>query len=302
MKQSYLLLIFFLSAFYQLSAQEWVVPAESSSKLSSFAFSDSTRKAGGELYNLNCKSCHGDPGKNNAVKLVPVPPDAASEQMQKNADGALFFKVSEGRGLMPSFKNTLSATDLWKIISYLRGYNDKYVQEVAKKLAAGTSLEQVNFKFVWDKEKNLLQVAVSSVKEQLRQPVSGAEMKLFVKRYFGNLQIDGAHSTDNLGIAQFNLPKNLPGDSLGVVQLLVKPVDETAFGEAKADTSMAVGLATYRPPLNKERAIWNVVSKTPVWLLLTYVLTVLIVWGLIFYVMLQLRVIYKFGEKDNSEK
>lgn len=296
MKQSYLLLIFFLSAVYQLSAQEWVVPSENGAKLSSFAFSDSTRKAGGELYNLNCKSCHGDPGKNNFVKLVPLPPDPASAQLQANSDGAMFYKVTEGRGLMPSFKNTLSAADVWRIISFIRGFNEKYVQEVAKKLAPGISLEQVRFILAWNREKNLLQVNVSSLKEHSRQPVVGAEVKLFAARYFGNLQIDGVHSTDNQGIAHFSLPKNLPGDSLGLVQLLVRPVDETAFGEAKADTSMAVGVPTYRPPLNQERAMWNVVQKTPIWLLLTYVISVLAVWGFIFYVMLLLRDIYKSGE------
>jgi hypothetical protein len=78
-------------------------------------------------------------------------------------------------------------------------------------------------------------------------------------------------------------------------------VDETAFGEVKVDTTMAIGVPTYRPPLNKERAMWNVVGKTPIWLLLSYLLTVLTVWGLIVYVMLQLRAIYKSGEEVNPE-
>jgi len=302
MKLSYLLSLLFSFAASQLSAQEWVVPAENEAKLSSFAFSDSTRKSGGELYNLNCKSCHGDPGKNNVVKLVPLPPDPASAQLQKNSDGAMYYKVAEGRGLMPSFKNTLSAADIWRIVSFIRGFNSQYVQEVAQKLALGSTLEKVKFAVSWNKEKSLLEVAVTSVKDQIRQPVANAELKLFVKRYFGNLQVDGSHSTNNQGVASFSLGKNLPGDSLGVVQLLVRPVDEAAFGEAKADTSMAVGVPTYRPPLNQERAMWNVVQKTPIWLLLTYLISVLAVWGFIFYVMLQLRAIYQSGEKDEPEK
>ena len=302
MKLSYLLTCFFLVAAFQLVAQEWVVPAENGAKLSSFAFSDSTRKAGGELYNLNCKSCHGDPGKNNVVQLMPLPPDPASVQLQKNSDGAMFYKVSEGRGLMPAFKNTLSAADIWRIVSFIRGFNDQYVQEVAQKLALGSSLEKVKFLISWNKEKSLLQVAVTSLKDQIQQPVANAELKLFVKRYFGNLQVDGVHSTDNLGVASFTIPKSLPGDSLGLVQLLIRPVDETAFGEAKADTTMAAGKPTYLPPLNQERSMWNVVQKTPIWLLLTYLISVLAVWGFIFYVMLQLRAIYLSGEKDEPEK
>jgi len=302
MKLSYLLSVLFSFAAIQLAAQEWVVPAENGAKLSSFAFSDSTRKAGGELYNLNCKSCHGDPGKNNVVQLVPLPPDPASVKMQQNVDGAMFYKIAEGRGLMPSFKNTLSASDIWRIVSFIRGFNDQYVQAVAQKLALGSSLEKVKFVVSWNQDKKLLQVAVSSLKELSRQPVVGAEMKLFAKRYFGNLQVDGVHTTDNQGVATFSIPKSLPGDSLGRIELLVRPVDETAFGEAKADTTMAVGVPTYRPPLNQERSMWNVVQKTPIWLLLTYLVSVLAVWGFILYVMLQLRSIYKSGEQEETEK
>jgi len=297
------LLLYILSLFaFAASAQEWIVPPENGARLSTFAFTDSTRKAGGDLFNLNCKSCHGDPGKNNAVKLVPPPPDPVSEQMQKNTDGAFFYKVAVGRGLMPSFKNTLSATDIWKIISYLRGFNDKYVQEVAKQLAPGISLEQVAMNLTWNKEKKQVQVAVSSLKEGTRLPVAGAELKLFAQRYFGNLQVDEARVTDSQGVALFNFPVTLPGDSTGMVQLLVKPTDETAFGEAKTMAALEIGVPTYRPPLNEQRALWNVVQKTPIWLLLTYVFSVLTVWALIVYVMLQLRLLFKSGADSDSDK
>ena len=290
------LFLFLLFISIRLSAQVWVVPPESESKLSTFAFSDLTRKAGADLFNTTCKSCHGDPGKNNAVKLVPAPPDPASAQMQGNKDGALLYKVTEGRVTMPSFKNSLSSTDIWKIISFIRSFNDKYVQEIAKKASTSASYESVKMLFTWNKEKNQVQVLVSAVKEMKRQPVQGAEVKLFAKRYFGNLLIDGARITDNQGIATFNFPKNLPGDAQGFVNLTAKPVDETAFGEAKSDTAMAIGVATNRPPLNEPRALWNVVQKTPIWLLLTYTLTVLAVWGFIIYVLFQIRILYKSGK------
>ncbi len=296
------LLLYILSFFaFAGSAQEWIVPAENGAKLSPFAFTDSTRKAGGDLFNLNCKSCHGDPGKNNSVKLVPPPPDPASEKMQKNSDGAFFYKVAEGRGLMPSFKNTLSASDTWKIISYLRGFNDKYVQEVARQLAPGIALEQVNMLMDWNNEKKQVQVAVSSIKEGIRQPVAGAELKLFARRYFGNLQVDEPRTTDSKGVALFNFSTTLPGDSTGMVQLMVKPTDETAFGETKVEASLKIGVATYRPPLNERRALWNVNRKTPIWLLLTYTFSVLAVWAMILYVMLQLRLLFKSGEDNHPE-
>jgi len=298
-KYLFLLLIVLISV--RLSAQEWVVPVENVAKLSPFAFNDSTRKAGSELYNVNCKSCHGDPGKNNVIKLVPPPPDPASAKMQSNSDGALQYKVTQGRTPMPAFKNILSSTDTWRVISYIRSFNDKYVQQIETKTGGeGAGALNVKILVTWLKEKNQVQAAISALKEKTVQPVAGAEVKLFAKRYFGNLLIDEARKTDTQGNALFNFPKDLPGDSAGFVQLLARMSDEASFGEAQADTTIAIGVPTYRPPLNKERAMWNVNRKTPIWLLLAYSITVLAVWGFIIYVLLQIRAIYKAGVKKNK--
>ena len=296
MIKKYLFLVLIVLITLKLSAQEWVVPAEDGAKLSPFAFNDSTRKVGADLYNTNCKSCHGDPGKNNVIKLVPLPPDVASIKMQTNSDGALHFKLVQGRAPMPSFKNILSSTDIWRVISFIRSYNEKYVQVVDTKTGlSGTAASDVKILVSWIKDKNQVQMLISGMKENKLQPVAGAEAKLFAKRYFGNLLIDEARNTDAQGKALFNFPKDLPGDSAGFVQLVAKLSDEAAFGEAKADTTLAIGVPTYRPPLNEQRAMWNVVQKTPIWLLLAYTFTVLAVWGFIFYVLLQIRAISKAG-------
>jgi len=222
--------------------------------------------------------------------------------MQTNSDGALHFKLVQGRAPMPSFKNILSSTDIWRVISFIRSYNEKYVQVVDTKTGlSGTAASDVKILVSWIKDKNQVQMLISGMKENKLQPVAGAEAKLFAKRYFGNLLIDEARNTDAQGKALFNFPKDLPGDSAGFVQLVAKLSDEAAFGEAKADTTLAIGVPTYRPPLNEQRAMWNVVQKTPIWLLLAYTFTVLAVWGFIFYVLMQIRAIYKAGLRKESK-
>lgn len=278
-----------------------MVPAEDGARHSPIAFNDSTRKAGAVIFNANCKSCHGDPGKNNAIPLVPPPPDPASAKMQSNSDGALQYKLVQGRGPMPSFKNTLSSTDIWRVISYIRSYNDKYVQEIAINPGGkGAAVHDVKMLITWLKEENKVQAFISSSKENVVQPVAGAEVKLFAKRYFGNLLIDEARSTDSQGKALFNFPKDLPGDSAGFVQLVAKLSDGAVFGEAKVDTTLAIGVPTFRPPLNEQRAMWNVVQKAPIWLLLSYTFSVVAAWGFIIYVLLQIRAIYRAGIRKDQ--
>jgi hypothetical protein len=296
MTKRYLFLLLILLVSLRISAQEWMVPEENKANLSPFAFSDSTRKAGSELYNINCKSCHGDPGKNNVIKLVPLPPDPASAKMQSNTDGGLQFKVFQGRAPMPSFKNILSSADIWSVISFIRSFNDKYVQETGKK-PGGAGIPGLNAKILvkWLKETNQVQTIILGMKDKTIQAVSGTEVKLFVKRYFGNLLVDQPRNTDSQGKVLFNFPKDLPGDSTGFVHIVAKLSEEASFGEAKVDTTLAIGIPTYRSPLNEKRAMWNIVQKTPIWLLLSYTFTVLAVWGVIFYVLFQIRAIYKAG-------
>lgn len=299
-KRYFTLLIIVLISM-RLSAQVWVAPAENETKKSPFAFDDASRKAGAEIYMTNCKSCHGEPGKNNAVLLVPPPPDMSSVKVQTNSDGAIQYKIAVGRGLMPSFKNTIPSTDVWKVISFLRSFNDKYVQEVSKNDGGGASVPNVKIKLNWLKESGQIQISLTAPsKEKGIQPVSAAEVKIFAKRYFGNLPVDEPRNTDALGKAVFNFPKDLPGDSIGSVQLLAV-LSNDAFGDVKVDTTMSIGVPTYRAPLNEQRAMWNVVSKTPIWLLLAYTIAVLGAWGFIIYVFLQIRAISKEGSGKDTE-
>jgi hypothetical protein len=300
-KRYFLFLVILLISF-QLSAQEWVVPPENAAKLSPFAFSDSTRKAGVEIYNTNCKSCHGDPGKNNVINLVPPPPDIASTKMQSDTDGALYYKLVNGRPPMPAFKNILTPNNIWYVISYIRSFNEQYVQVIEQKIGGpgGTALN-AQILLTWLKEKNQVQTVITTLKENKMQPVAGAEVKLFANRYFGNLLLDEPRTTDADGKALFQFPSDLPGDSAGYVQLLATLSDQETYGEAKVDTLMAIGVPTYRPPLNEPRAMWNVVQKTPIWLLLAYTFTVLAIWGFIFYVFFQIRTISKSGSKEDQK-
>jgi hypothetical protein len=122
------------------------------------------------------------------------------------------------------------------------------------------------------------------------------ELKLFARRYFGNLMIGKPVETNEEGKAYFLFPENLPGDSAGMVTLVAQLTNEEIFGLVRAESQLAIGVASNRPPLNEPRALWNVGLKTPVWLLFTYLAVVLGVWGCIFFVMLQLRTIFKIGQ------
>jgi mono/diheme cytochrome c family protein len=287
----------YLLAGTSLAQTPWVVPADRNAKLTTTAFTEQNQNSGKDLYQTNCKSCHGDPGKNNVIKLVPPPPDPATTQLQQNSDGALHFKISEGRGTMPAFKNVLSSVDVWNLIAYLRTFNNDYKQQLAvQPTFGGEVFDKVDLKLLTDPASNNIVALLTGVKGSITKPIAGLEIKLFIKRYFGNLVLDKPMETNIEGKASFVFPQDIPGDASGNVSLLAQLTNEDLFGLVKTESVMAIGITTNRAPLNEPRALWNVVQKTPIWLLLTYLSSVLVVWGFIIVVMLKLRTIFKLGE------
>jgi hypothetical protein len=280
-----------------VSGQDWVVPADKKGKLSPFAFTDETRETGEHLYNLNCKSCHGTPGKGDfQVTLNPVPADPATDKFQRNLDGELFYKLITGRGPMPSFKNSLSSNDIWNVISFLRKFNKTYVQAVMPLIRSSAYPgAEIIVRLLNGPSPGEITMKVIAVSEKETVPVTGAAVKLFVKRTFGRMMIDEEKTTGNNGEAVFKVPTGLPGDSAGNIHVTAMFTDEDAFGSAGRDTLIQAGVKVIPVSLTQDRAMWNVVRKAPVWIILTYTLGVLGVWGFIVLIMLKLRDIFIIG-------
>ena len=53
----------------QVLSQEWLVPSDQSAITNPSDYTLENVKKGKEIYMRNCKSCHGDPGKNNPLAL-----------------------------------------------------------------------------------------------------------------------------------------------------------------------------------------------------------------------------------------
>ena len=81
--------------------------------------------AGKDVWNVHCKSCHGKTGKGDGTKAKNIDiscGDFTSEDYKKKSDGELFWKTTEGRKPMPSFKLKLSDIERWSVILYTRTF------------------------------------------------------------------------------------------------------------------------------------------------------------------------------------
>jgi hypothetical protein len=122
-------------------------------------------------------------------------------------------------------------------------------------------------------------------KEKKIVPVDSAEILLLAARYFGNLPVAASKLTNKRGEVTFDFPKNIPGNKYGIIKLVTRVNDETGlFGEAEASIKAGIGIATHTVSLTAGRAMWNVRSKAPLWVIYTYSIGVIVVWSLIIYI------------------
>ena len=288
-------IIILLTVFgFQLTAQNWDVPADKKAKNSYIKFDKTTASEGEAIYTKNCASCHGNPSKGNVLKsLKPTPPDLASSGTQKLTDGELFYILNTGRGLMPSFKDVLSESDRWKVIAYVRSFNKSYVQVLSN--TDPTKSDKVKVTMVYNHETNTVRVQVVAKEQNTNIPLKDAEVLLFAKRYFGKLPIEKGLKTDERGVANFVYPKDLPGNKLGEVELLVKVNDEV-YGEVESSTKLKIGIPTDKPGLTQQRAIWGVLAKAPYWIIALYLLGIATFGVFVLYLVKNLFDFWKKGQ------
>jgi len=105
----------------------WEAPAPEKTKKNPVAGGAKAVEAGKKVAQVNCVLCHGESGKGNgpgAAALNPKPADWTSNKVQQESDGELFWKISNGRGPMPSWKH-LPETDRWSVVHYIRSLKGK---------------------------------------------------------------------------------------------------------------------------------------------------------------------------------
>jgi mono/diheme cytochrome c family protein len=273
-----------------LSGQVWEVPADQKGIKNPSPFNNENVKAGKELYMLHCKSCHGDPGKNNVIALVPPPPDPASAQMQVNSDADVFYKVSTGRVAMPSFKNTLTDDQRWKIVNFIKSFDPANAGKLVKEEPVPARIQASA-----DEMKSVIAVSAQAQNKSGQWgPLPNAEVSVNAKRTFGSIAI-GTAKTNQQGYAEFLFPKSFRGDPTGLVDLEISLGEEFSCNPIQMKQ---VKIASPTEPENifRHKVLWSTNPRTQAWVILSYLGVVGGVWLTIFYIIFLIVRIYKAGK------
>jgi len=126
-------------AFGHVAAQEtappvpWVAPDDAKKVKNPFPPTPETLTEAEQLFTDNCVLCHGEKGMGDGpgAKTIKVKPAnfTDAKMMAAETDGSLYWKMSNGRGPMPSWKDTLTDKERWELVGYIR----KLTKDAAKK-------------------------------------------------------------------------------------------------------------------------------------------------------------------------
>lgn len=103
-------------------SHEWMAPKEASSIQNNTPSEPESVARGREIYLDNCAACHGADLKGlsaEAAGLKKGSPDLP-KRLNTHSDGDFFWKIQNGRGEMPSFKEDLQDTEIWDVINYIK--------------------------------------------------------------------------------------------------------------------------------------------------------------------------------------
>lgn len=108
----------------QAESAPWIVPPDAKKVKNPFPPTPELLADGQQLFTDNCVLCHGEKGIGDGpgAKAIKVKPANFTDAklMATETDGSLYWKMTNGRGPMPSWKDTLTDKERWELVDYIR--------------------------------------------------------------------------------------------------------------------------------------------------------------------------------------
>lgn len=111
-------------------AQEisWSAPEYCSSLTNPFVGNKEATNEGKRIFDQMCLLCHGEKGLGNGEAghaLQPHPANLVAINVKNETDGAIFWKITNGKTPMASYFELLSDDQRWKLVNYIRELEKK---------------------------------------------------------------------------------------------------------------------------------------------------------------------------------
>jgi len=99
-----------------------VAPEEAKKMKNPMKATRASIQKGKEIYEKKCALCHGVKGDGKgpaSAGLNPKPTNFRESHGEKMTDEEHFWKITTGRGPMPSYEKDLTADERWHVVNYI---------------------------------------------------------------------------------------------------------------------------------------------------------------------------------------
>lgn len=104
---------------------DWVAPKEADALKNPYPATAASMQQAKAKFQQLCVICHGDKGKGDGVAgmaLKPKPANFTTTKVQSESDGAIFWKMTNGRAPMAAYKDILTDQERWELVNYIRTF------------------------------------------------------------------------------------------------------------------------------------------------------------------------------------
>jgi hypothetical protein len=134
-------------------------------------------------------------------------------------------------------------------------------------------------------------------------PVKGVELKIAVKRLGADLPVNETptFTTDSTGQASADFKRDsIPGDAAGIITLVAKIEDNDQYGNISAEKAVPWGAKFIAFNNFDRRTLFATRDKAPIWLGLMATSIIIVVWGILISLVVNIVKIKKLGEQASS--
>lgn len=148
----------------------------------------------------------------------------------------------------------------------------------------------IKLRFNEDGDSKLITATVTETfGDSLGEPVPDLDLYFFVERTFRPLPIgDIFNTTDEEGNVTIEFPADLPGDSMGYVNVIARIQDSDEFEESEVTQKIRWGVPLETDNQENKRSLWAAGANAPIPLLILVNTLILTAWSIIIYLIFQL--------------
>jgi mono/diheme cytochrome c family protein len=104
------------------SHKHWSAPPEAAKRVNPVPRDKASIERGKKLYQTHCVVCHGSEGKGDGPAAAGLTPRSTNllKMAGHHPDGDFAWKIANGRGAMPAWKDVLREHHIWDLTNFIK--------------------------------------------------------------------------------------------------------------------------------------------------------------------------------------